>query len=110
MIRQTDNRFIFGNESVLGSARFLTEDDDLIWDFPELLGAILVQSINRLYNGQPGRATQAMQELLAFADQHRHSICLCVASAGPLSNDDLINWYSRLGFKQIATYIMLRKP
>lgn len=96
------NHGIATNESVLAGLRVLSEDDDLVDDYPELRGAILVSSISRQHDGIRGRATEVLKTILNHATRNSKAVFLIPASGGELTTEQLAEWYARHGFAHYA--------
>lgn len=97
------------NESVHASFYRLTDNDDVVNDFPELAGALYISSIYTRAGGGAGigRASAVLRTLLTACPND--TFVLTPAASGSLSQSALISWYSRYGFHYVDG-VMIRYP
>lgn len=95
------------NESVTAGLRILTEDDDIVEEYPELLSAILITGINLQHDGLPnsGRASNVLSSIVRYADINGYNLVLQAASSGRLTTSQLKAWYKRYGFYDCGDFM-----
>lgn len=112
MLEFNGRRGIAYNESVLASLRRINEDSDLLFDDPDVEGAVLISGIDRQDGGAPGRATEVLQAITSWADANGNKLALLpgMGSKYFLSKGQLEAWYERNGFVKRGSGLMVRKP
>jgi hypothetical protein len=108
MVKIVNNYLYFGNESIAGSALLITEDDEVLFDLPEMFEHYYVASLYRTRDGVKGRASSALKELCNWADTNEKNLVLCPVASGDLTQRELVSWYNRNGFKWAACGYMVR--
>ena len=103
-------RGIVGNESVLGGLRTVNEDDDIAFDAPHRVGAVVLTGLDRQRDGKKGRASEVVSALTTWADANGKVLVLTPAASGELKQPELIAWYERNGFKTAPDGVMERSP
>ena len=104
------NKRPLGNESVSINSREIEADDDIALDDESRVGAIMLSNIDRVYNGQPGRASAALREMTAWADANGKKLVLMPSGNINGSKDALVAWYERNGFVREDDGAMTRPP
>ena len=109
-IKFKDDRAYASNESVMASLRRISEDDDIALDEPRRVGAVMLENINRLAEGRPGRATALLQDITNWADANGETIVLMPSGQIDGSRENLKAWYERNGFVAQPDGAMVREP
>lgn len=109
-VRFNGDRGVAGNESVSASLRVIREDDDIALDEPERVGAVLLQNIDRVAGGKPGRATDVLRQITDWADSNNKPLVLMPSGDIAGSRNELIKWYGRNGFVVEPDGAMVRQP
>lgn len=104
------DRFLFSNRAVLVSAHRLSEDDDLVLEYPELENAVHVASVMRLAGADSGLASEALRQATDWADRSGEVLSLVAHASGPLTQEQLVSWYQRNGFEIASGKLMVRYP
>jgi hypothetical protein len=98
------------NESVIASLRVIDEDDDIAFEYPKRVGAVMLENIYRVDKGETGRATPLLQSIANWADANGKKLVLMPSGEIANSRAALKNWYERNGFVSKADGAMEREP